>query len=146
MTFRLYEPERDYDAACRVWLETGWITKEQVDKGLLKHFLVGSRAWVAEVDGEAECLVAATPGKVRYLDDDLDFCCISGVTTSRIARKAGFATRLTAEAVADGAASGAIVAGLGMFEQGFYSRLGFGTGGYEIWWTFDHLTRGVTGD
>jgi len=137
MTFRLYEPERDYDAACRVWLETGWITKEQVDKGLLKHFLVGSRAWVADVDNQAECLVIATPGQMRYLDDDLDFCCISGVTTSRIARKAGFATRLTAQAVADGAASGAMVAGLGMFEEGFYSRLGFGTGGYEIWMTFD---------
>ena len=32
---------------------------------------------------------------------------------------------------ADAAADGAIVSALGMFEQGFYDRLGFGTGGYE---------------
>jgi hypothetical protein len=59
------------------------------------------------------------------------------VTTSRIARKQGLAKRLTAQAVAIDAAEGALVAGLGMFEQGYYNQIGFGTGGYEHWVGFD---------
>ncbi len=32
---------------------------------------------------------------------------------------------------------GAELAGLGMFEQGFYNKLGFGTLAYENWVSFD---------
>ena len=88
-------------------------------------------AMVAELAGEPECLVTRAPGEIRYLDRDLPFACLTGVTTSRIARKQGLAARLTARSIAEAAAGGALVAGLGMFEQGFYNRLGFGTGGYE---------------
>ncbi|RMF50862.1 MAG: hypothetical protein D6755_00545, partial [Anaerolineae bacterium] len=35
------------------------------------------------------------------------------------------------------AADGAQVAGLSIFDQGFYDKLGFGTGGYEHWFHFD---------
>jgi hypothetical protein len=59
------------------------------------------------------------------------------VTTSRVARKQGLASRLAAELIAVDAAEGAQVAGLGMFEQGFYDQLGMGTGGYELWASFD---------
>ena len=52
------------------------------------------------------------------------------MTTSRIARKQGLAGRLTAIAIARDAAEGALVSALGMFEQGYYDRLGFGTGSY----------------
>ena len=65
---------------------------------------------------------------MRYLDETLPFSCITGVTTSRVARKLGLAGKLTAVAVAHEAADGAAVVGLGMFEQGFYNRLGFGNG------------------
>jgi hypothetical protein len=52
-------------------------------------------------------------------------------------RKQGFARELTACVLAADAADGALVAGLGMFEQGFYNQLGFGTGSYEHWVGFD---------
>jgi hypothetical protein len=39
--------------------------------------------------------------------------------------------------LAEDAAEGALVAGLGMFEQGFYNQLGFGTGSYDHWVSFD---------
>ena len=95
------------------------------------------RALVAEVHGAAECSVVAVPGNVRYLDEELSLSAITAVTTSRIARKQGLASRLTARAVAEDAADGAQVAGLGIFEQGFYNQLGFGSGGYEHWASFD---------
>ncbi|MBN1937806.1 MAG: GNAT family N-acetyltransferase, partial [Anaerolineae bacterium] len=116
--------------------ETGWIDKE---KNEIMDLLItrGAISSVAEVNGAAECLVLRTPGTIRYLDADLPFAGVTGVTTSRIARKQGFASRLTAQVIAEGVAEGAAVFGLGMFEQGFYNQLGFGTGAYEHWISFD---------
>jgi hypothetical protein len=133
MCFRAYDPERDRDAVHRIWHETGWI--EPGHERMLDVFIEASRSWVAEVAGEAECLVSTAPGTVRYLEADLPMSCVTAVTTSRVARKQGFGARLTAAALAADAAEGAAVSALGMFEQGFYNRLGFGTGSYE------HLVR-----
>ena len=129
MTFRPYDRDRDRDAAHRIWRETGWI--EPGHEKMMDVFVDCSRAWVAEVGGDAECLVLTAPGTVRHLDSDLSMSCVTGVTTGLIARKQGFAGRLTARAIAADAAEGALVSALGMFEQGYYDRLGFGTGGYE---------------
>jgi hypothetical protein len=45
--------------------------------------------------------------------------------------------------VAAAAGEGAQIAGLGVFEQGFYERLGFGAGPYEHWLDFDPATLKV---
>jgi hypothetical protein len=100
-------------------------------------FLDSAKAWVADLRDAPEGLVLTTPGTLRYLDEDLSLCAVTGVTTSRIARKQGFAGRLTARAIADDAAEGALVAGLGVFDQGFYNTLGFGNGTYVHWLSFD---------
>ncbi len=155
MNFRPYNPERDKDAVHRIWQETGWIDKEknEVMDLLLSKAAVSS---VAEVDGAAECLVLRTPGDIRHLHADLPFAGVTGVTTSRIARKQGLASRLTARVIADGVQEGAAVFGLGMFEQGFYNQLGFGTGAYEHRIGFDparlrvnvraHIPQRITAD
>jgi hypothetical protein len=135
MTYRAYDPERDKEATHRIWRETGWI--EDGQEQAMDVFLQAGRAMVAEVNGEAECLVASAPGEMRYLDETLPFVAVTAVTTSRIARKQGYARKLTARVLAADAADGALVAGLGMFEQGFYNQLGFGTGSYEHWVSFD---------
>jgi hypothetical protein len=130
MIHRPYDSAKDKHACRRIWREVGWIndeTEEMVDW----FWTHGGKAFVAEMDGEAECLVTSAPGDVRYQDELLPFACITGVTTSRLGRKQHLAGRLTAATVADAVADGAIVAGLGMFEQGYYNRLGFGTGAYE---------------
>jgi predicted acetyltransferase len=82
---------------------------------------------------------------VRHLEADLPMSCVAAVTTSRVARKQGFAARLTAKAIAADAADGALVSALGMFEQGFYNRLGFGTGCYEhlVWFNPAALRAGA---
>jgi len=136
MTFRIYDPERDKEAVHRIWYEIGWLEKKEEEKAM-DLFVTGGRAMVAEIDGAAECLVLSTPGTIRYMDRTLPFAGVTGVTTSRIARKQGFASRLTAHVIALDAAEGALVSGLGMFEQGFYNQLGMGTGGYEHRVSFD---------
>lgn len=143
VTFREYDSQKDRESSCRIWKEIGWL--EEGREKAADTFIEANRAFVADISGEAECLVATAPGTVRYLKEDLPFSCVTSVATSRIARKHGFAQRLTALAVAQAASEGALVSGLGMFEQGFYNRLGFGTGSYEHWVSFDPASLKVDG-
>lgn len=131
-----YDPDRDKDAVVRIWREVGWIDSDS-QAGALEHFLAGTACLVARIDGEAECAVMTTPGAIRYQDTDLPLSIVSGVTTSLIGRKLGLASKLTARAVADSARAGAAVSILGMFEQGFYDKFGFGSGSYEHHLRFD---------
>ncbi len=133
--FRSYDPQKDKEAAHRIWLEIGWLEKGKEEA--MDLFVECGRALVADIHGQPECLVCTAPGAMRYLDQDVPTSFLTAVTTSRIARKQGFASRLTAQAVAADAAEGALVSALGMFEQGYYNQLGFGTGGYEHWVSFD---------
>lgn len=131
MEWRYYESDRDKVAAHRIWREVGWIgearTPEELDR-----FITGSgHGFVADLNGEAECLVLTAKGDLRYQRETLPLACVTGVTTSRLARKQRFAGRLTATAIATEAAEGAAVASLGIFDQGFYNKLGFGNGSYE---------------
>jgi len=135
MKFRVYDPTKDKDAVHRIWREIGWIEKDKEE--VMDIFVESGRAMVAQVNGEAECLVLSAPGTMRYLEQELAFCAVTSVTTSRIARKQGLAKRLAAQVIAADATKGALVSSLGMFEQGFYNQLGYGTGGYEHWVGFD---------
>ncbi len=135
IVMRPYAPERDFEDACRVWKEAGWL--EHGNEAVEKHFLEGSAAWVAELDTRVESLVTIAPGRIRYRQADLPLAAVTGVAVSRVARKQGIAARLTVKALAQAAAEGAQVAGLSMFDQGFYDRLGFGTGVYAHFLTFD---------
>ena len=68
---------------------------------------------------------------------DLPLSVVSSVTTSLIGRKQGLAGATTAEALSRSAQSGAAVSLLGMFEQGFYDLLGFGSGPPSLHYRFD---------
>lgn len=135
-TFRKYNPDKDIEASRRIWREVQWIEESSEEK-ILDSFLKQGRALVADLEGSAECLVTANPGKLRYLNEDLTLSVVTSVTTSRIARKQGLAKKLTAQLIAEEAEAGAIVSTLGIFEQGFYDQLGYGTGSYEHWISFD---------
>ncbi|MEL6253944.1 MAG: GNAT family N-acetyltransferase [Bacteroidota bacterium] len=135
MKIRAYNKETDQKAVHRIWREVHWINDKQ--EKLMDHFLEGCRALVGELEGEAESLVVSTEGTFQYLDQELKLSAITGVTTSRVARKQGFAGKMTAELIAADVQAGADIAALGMFEQGYYNKLGFGTGPYENIISFD---------
>jgi len=136
MTLREYNPKSDKEAVHRIWREIGWIDDKK-DEEAMDVFLDGSRTLVAELNGEAECMVNLTSGTIRYLSEELPLSGVTGVTTSRVARKLGLASRLTAHAVARDAADGAVISLVGVFEQGYYNQLGFGNGSYEHRCAFD---------
>ena len=139
---RAYDPSRDLDAVNRIWREVGWITDD--DEGeALGWFLDANNVEVGLLGDDAECAVAWLPGEIRYQGIDLPLCLVMAVTTSHIGRKHGFATAMTASALRAGAEDGAAVATLGMFEQGFYDRLGFGTGAYQHQVVLDPTTLAV---
>ena len=86
MKLRPYEHPRDLEAVQRIWYEVAWIEDER-QAACLEDFLSVGKALVAEIDGEAECLVHATPGTMRYQSEKLALSAVTAVTTSRIARQ-----------------------------------------------------------
>ena len=144
MEYRTYNPEKDKEAAHRIWREIAWVDSDESEKAM-DLFLSSARVLVADIDGEAECLVASLRGDVRYLSEDVPLSVVASVTTSRVARKQGYAGRMTAQLIALDAAEGAALSALGIFEQGFYNRLGYGNGAYEHMVRFDPATLKVDG-
>ncbi len=131
-----YDESRDLKHLQRIWYEVGWVENES-QAACMKDFLSVGSCLTARMAGEAECSVQTVPGTVHHLEQTLSLCAVTAVTTSRIARKQGFAQKLTALQLASSASEGVEVAALGMFDQGFYDKLGFGTGAYEHQFTFD---------
>ena len=120
----------------RVWREIGWSDSERSDRAMLDVFAEGS-ASVGTINDEVECAVLTQPGTMRLDQQDLPLCVVAAVTTSRIARGLSLAQKLTARQLVQGQQTAAAVAALGMFDQGFYDNLGFGTGAYINEFSFD---------
>jgi hypothetical protein len=135
MIHRIFDPERDREQCRTIWRDCGWLEKGKEE--VMDTFVDSCRALVGDIDGTAEGLVVSSPGTVRHLDTELSMSAVCGVTTSYVGRKRSLAARLTAELIALDVSEGAEVAALGMFEQGYYDMLGFGTGSYEPWFDFD---------
>lgn len=127
--FRALQGASDQAEVKRIWREVGWITDAQCDKALELGFSAGNWA-VAEVSGGVECSVQTVAGTMALKRTPLPTCVVAAVTTGRLGRGQALAQRLTARQVALAAMQGDAVATLGMFDQGFYDKLGFGTGGY----------------
>jgi hypothetical protein len=135
---RAYNPATDFESVARIWREIGWIDAgNDGHEQALQVFTEQFDGLVADVDGSPECYVATGQGTVRYLTEELPLSGLTAVTTSHVARRQGLARRLAAQSVARDAAAGAAVSGLGMFDQGYYDRLGFGSGSYEHWHALD---------
>lgn len=145
MSYRDYDPETDNRAIRRIWKEVGWLKDVETD-GILVDSILGDadEVLVATIDKDPECAVIGVSGDMRYLDESLSLGVVAGVTTSHISRKLGFAGDLTARLLARQAAAGHDISALGMFDQGFYDKLGFGSGTYEQWIRFDPMTLTVS--
>ncbi len=132
---RDYDAERDVKAARRIWLECGWIDEPEAPH--IGRYFGAGRAHVGELNGEAECLVITADATMRYLDAEISMGAVTGVTTSLLARRQGVASRVTARAIAADVQAGCAVSVLGIFDQGYYDKLGFGTGSYVVRAAFD---------
>ncbi len=129
MIYRDYNPEKDKDAAHQIWLEVGWIEKDNPTP--MDILVDNSRTIVADLNGHPECLALSLSGDFRHLNSKIPLSCVGGVTTSLIARKQNLAIKLTAEKIALDASNGAMIGGLVIFDQGYYDKLGYGSGSYE---------------
>ena len=131
----------DLPAIRRIWREVGWVD-ESDEKHVDDFFSVG-KTLLATIDGGPECSVHTVQGLLTLQETTLPLCAVTAVTTSRIGRGHAFAKRLTALQLQQAHADGAHVAALGMFDQGFYDQLGFGSGGYDHQIKFDPGTLKV---
>lgn len=137
MQIASYDHKAHRDSVRRIWREVGWLESGPEHEPGLDALLAAGPAFIASVDGAVECSVSTAFGDIDHLASRLPYVCVTSVTTGRAARRQGLAARLAAHAVAHAAASGACVAGLSVFDQGFYDRIGFGAGGYEHVVSFD---------
>lgn len=138
MELRAYDPERDLDDFVRLHVEAGWCQDTERQREARAMYAASGRVVVAESGGHVESYASTHHGRMLHLDSGLPLSVVSGVITGRVARQRGLALRVTAEAVAaDAVERGAAVAMLGIFDQGFYDRLGFGTGPYDAYAAID---------
>jgi len=133
--FRPFNLDTDLAAIKRMWREVGWVSADE--EKYVDHFFAVGETLLATLNGEPECCVHITDGTLRLQQTDIPLCAVTAVITSRIARNHAFAKRLTALQLQHAAGQGAAVAALGMFDQGFYDLLGFGTAGYDHHFAFD---------
>ena len=109
-----------------VWYDCGWSDKADECEVLDTFFEIGP-TWVGIRDETVQSVVHTAGATLRYQTADIRMQAVNGVTTSLQARRGGVAARTLAHAIAAGAANGAVVSALGIFDQGFYDRLGYGS-------------------
>ena len=131
LTMRDYDSERDSKALTRILRDIHWASSETKAKDVDFWYRAG-RTLAADLDGVLSCLSASVPGSIRHQESVLPLSAVTAVVTSPTARRQGLALELTARLLAEDVADGAQVAMLGVFEQGFYDRLGFGSGPGEV--------------
>lgn len=131
---RSYQPG-DLEQAQRVWKEVGWIMENDYEP--LRILLEESTTQVGVLRGAVESMAITEEGRFRYFDEELPMTVVAAVTTSLVARRQGLAGRTTARALQKGAEAGDLLAALGIFDQGYYDRLGFATMPYTHRIAFD---------
>lgn len=127
--------ETDFAAVNRVWKECGWLPEKM--ESTMKEIIGSTRHVLAEVNGSVEAVIMTTDGSLKYQDQELRSNLIDAVTVSLVARKLGLAGKCLAQLLSEEAESGMAVSVLGMFEQGYYNKLGYGTGTYYRQLYFD---------
>ena len=109
-----------------VWHDCGWSDKVDACELLDTFFDLGP-TWVGIRDEAVQSVVHTAAATLRYQQSDIRLQAVTGVTTSLQARRGGVAAKTLAHAMAAGAVNGVVVSALGIFDQGFYDRLGYGS-------------------
>ena len=133
---RPYE-SKDKTDCLRILKEVGWLEGKDKDDDLFDAYVSESNAFVAELNGAAEVFSITRGGDCKYQNHDLPFSAVTGVITSRVARQQGLASKVTSLAISESAKNGAALSLLGMFDQGYYEKFGFGSTIYTRHSTID---------
>jgi len=136
ISFREYDPQWHIQDAALLWKEVGWL-RPGVHENDLHAWLASCSGLISDHAGRPECVAMALSGNLRYLLRDIPLSIVAAVITGYPARCGGLAAKLTTQLLARERIRGALVSSLGMFEQGYYNRLGFGSGCYEHFVSFD---------
>jgi len=136
MEIRDYKPKQDDSALIRIFKEVGWLEDNKEHEKAFISFFTENNIKVAASHDVPECAVFSAPGTMHHSGIDLSLCAITAVVTSRIVRKQGFAKHTLAHVLGKAGSDGIAVANLGIFDQGYYEKHGFGTGNYERWQNF----------
>lgn len=137
MDFLRYSLEAHDPAVKRIWREVGWLEANPQKERAAELLLAAGDAYVAVIDGQAECAVSTAQGDMMHTGTKLPLTALTTVVCGHLVRRQGVAARLAAHAVSQAAQQGAAVAALSIFDQGYYERVGFGPGGYEHEVSFD---------
>lgn len=129
ITIREYR-KTDAAAVLRIFRESDWVP-EKTKAAQLHEYCTMALTLVGEINGAVECVTTTTPADMVYLDDTLAVEACTGVITGMPARRKGIALEQTALMMMHNAAAGMPVSALGVFEQGFYDRLGYGSAHYS---------------
>ena len=129
--------QTDLEHCLRIFREIGWIDGKDTDKDVFNAYIDEAHPLVAELHGEVEVFVVTRTGACKYQQADIPFSAVTGVATSRVARQQGLASAVTARAIATSAENGAAMSMLGMFDQGYYEKFGYGSTVYYRISTFD---------
>ncbi len=127
---RQFVYEDDLDDVKRIWKEVGWVDDEHGAQQL-DHFFATGETLLATVNGKPECSVHTVSADMQIHESVISALAVTAVTTSHLGRGRAFAQRLTAQQLIRAQREGCGLSVLGMFDQGFYDKLGFGTGSYE---------------
>ena len=139
---RPYET-KDKTDCLRILKEVGWLEGKDKDGAIFDAYGSDSKAFVAELEGAAEVFAITRGGDCKYQEQDLPFSAVTGVITSRVARQQGLASKVTALAISESAKNGASMSLLGMFDQGYYEKFGYGSTIYTRHSTIDPASLNV---
>lgn len=137
MDWRLYT-STDCEDALGLWNEAGWAQDRTHALEAADVLYSMGQTWVMDAQGSGlAALVSTIPGTIQHGIAQVPLSIVRSVLVSRRYRRRGLALRGTAQALATAYAAGAQTSILGIFDQGFYDRLGYGTGPAHILWRID---------
>ncbi len=139
LEFRIADPKADINAVLGLFRKAGWVSgfKKELfaddsrSKEIVAAFLEDSYAYLACYDGIVESVAQTHQGTIQQTDTILPLCAVTAVICGYVLRKQKATSIALARVLADRAKAGDAFAMLGIFDQGFYDRLGFGTNPYE---------------
>jgi predicted acetyltransferase len=134
ITIRVYQ-DKDFANIFQILQDCGWM--ESSAESTAREIIAESKVIVAELGNRVEAASMASAGSLQYQDEIIKANVINAVIVSLIARKAALAAKTLAKLIADEAERGIPFSVLGMFEQGYYNKLGYGTGNYYRQLHFD---------